>query len=81
MSPTTPSQRFNALPYDHRMVAGAVVIESQINQIRIDQEAAKAAHRKFMSDTTAHLRNLERSLAARVAEIDAADTTAAAVKP
>lgn len=56
------SRRFNDLPYAHRRIASAVIIETQINQIRIDQEKAKATHRRFMKETNEHISNLENSL-------------------
>lgn len=72
--PQRSSRRFNDLPYDHRLIAIAVILETQINQIRVDQERARSAHRKFMSEANAHLRNLERSLIDRLAEIDQASS-------
>lgn len=65
---TDVSRRFNLLPYEHRIIAAAVIIETQINQIRADQEKAVSAHRKFMRETNEHVKNLERSLAERLPE-------------
>ncbi len=68
------SELFNALPREQRRIASALVIETQINQIRTDQEEAKDAHRRFMTASNAHARNLEAQLAARLAEIDGSET-------
>lgn len=65
---TDVSRQFNQLPYEHRIIASAVIIETQINQIRADQGKATSAHRKFMRETNDHIKNLERSLAERLAK-------------
>lgn len=62
------SRRFNQLPDEHRIVASMVVIETQINQIKNDPEKAAASYRKFMRETNDHIKNLERSLAERLAK-------------
>lgn len=56
------SDVYNKLDYETRVIAGAVITETQINQIRIDQNKAKQAYQKFMRETNAHIANLELSL-------------------
>jgi hypothetical protein len=67
---TGNADNFNAMPYKYRIIASATLIETQIRQIRMDQERAKSAHRKFMRETSDHITNLERSLRERLEEIE-----------
>jgi hypothetical protein len=56
------SDAYNKLPYETRVIAGAVIMQTQINQIKNDQRKAKNAYQKFMRETNEQLSNLEIAL-------------------
>lgn len=64
------SELFNSLPIEIRKQVIPSTIETQINQIRIDQEKVLRAYQKYMRETNDHVNNLELLLEKALKELE-----------
>ncbi len=56
------SDAFNALSFEVRSICSGVIVETRINQLRIEKNRLKRRYLQSMKEINEHIKNLEKYL-------------------